>query len=240
MPKYMVSQPAITPCIESRSSRLPTTTSAPMSRNACARSSSFRTIARTALPCFNSSSVTVRPTAPTRPAAPVTRIGIAIFFPLMPSVKSKADCPSSALLDECCCISFQSLRGCPERAWIHAVWMQCQHLLVKVDRSRCLRHDLVEVAEVGAGFLDVTRRAVGIKHTMTGYYCSRMQGLDLIERAEPLTSGLFIAFCEIRVGIVVDRIPRYNQATRRHMQRRGVLRVGMAKFYYLELFSLKI
>src|SRR4029077_18293438 len=27
-----------------------------MSRNACARSSSFRTIARTALPCFNSSS----------------------------------------------------------------------------------------------------------------------------------------------------------------------------------------
>src|SRR5258706_6470765 len=57
----------------------------------CARSSSVRTIARTALPCFDSSSVTVRPTAPTRPAAPVTRIGFVIFFPLMPSVKSKAD-----------------------------------------------------------------------------------------------------------------------------------------------------
>src|SRR6266403_1271252 len=81
MLKYIVSQPAITLCIESRSSRLPTTTSAPMSRNACARSSSFRTIARTALPCFNSSSVTVRPTAPTRPAAPVTRIGFAMFLP---------------------------------------------------------------------------------------------------------------------------------------------------------------
>jgi len=39
-----------------------------------ARSSSFRTIARTAFRCFNSSSVTVRPTAPTRPAAPVTRM----------------------------------------------------------------------------------------------------------------------------------------------------------------------
>src|SRR5258708_39997712 len=37
MPKYIVSQPAITLCIESRSRRLPTTTSAPMSRNACAR-----------------------------------------------------------------------------------------------------------------------------------------------------------------------------------------------------------
>src|SRR5690348_14026395 len=80
MPKYIVSQPAITLCIESRSSRLPTTTSAPMSRNACARLSSFRTIARTALPCFKSSSVTVRPTAPTRPAAPVTRMGFAIFL----------------------------------------------------------------------------------------------------------------------------------------------------------------
>src|SRR5437867_10038767 len=89
MPKYIASQPAITLCIESRSSRLPTTTSAPMSRNTCARSSSFRTIARTALPCFNSSSVTVRPTAPTRPAAPVTRMGFAMFFPSMRLPKSK-------------------------------------------------------------------------------------------------------------------------------------------------------
>src|SRR5258706_245383 len=54
MPKYIVSQPAIALCIESRSSRSPTTTSAPMSRNPCARSSSVRTIARTALPCFTS------------------------------------------------------------------------------------------------------------------------------------------------------------------------------------------
>ena len=43
-----------------------------MSRKACARASSLRTSARTALPCFKSSSETVRPTAPTRPAAPVT------------------------------------------------------------------------------------------------------------------------------------------------------------------------
>jgi hypothetical protein len=33
----------------------------------------------TALPCFKSSSVTVRPTAPTRPAAPITRMGLAMF-----------------------------------------------------------------------------------------------------------------------------------------------------------------
>src|SRR5204863_19149 len=59
MPKYIVAQPAIALCVESRSSRSPTTTSAPMSRNACARSSSLRTIARTVLPCFNSSSVSV-------------------------------------------------------------------------------------------------------------------------------------------------------------------------------------
>src|SRR5258706_425866 len=81
MPKYIVSQPGITRCIESRSSRSPTTTSAPRLRNACARASSFRTIARTALPCFKSSSVTVRPTAPTRPAALVTRMGLFIFPP---------------------------------------------------------------------------------------------------------------------------------------------------------------
>jgi hypothetical protein len=66
MPKYIVSQPAITLCIKSRSSRSPTTTSAPMARNA--------------LPCFDSSSVTVRPIAPTRPTAPVTRMGLPCLF----------------------------------------------------------------------------------------------------------------------------------------------------------------
>jgi hypothetical protein len=69
--------------------QMPTTTSAPMSRNACARSSSFRTIARTALPWFNSSSVTARPTAPTRPAAPVTRMGFAMFFLLCVQLNRK-------------------------------------------------------------------------------------------------------------------------------------------------------
>jgi hypothetical protein len=44
------------------------------------RSSSFRTIARTGRPCFNSSSVIVRPTPPIRPAAPVTKMGFAMFF----------------------------------------------------------------------------------------------------------------------------------------------------------------
>ena len=39
-------------------------TSAPLSRSACDRSSSLCTIARTALPSFNSNSVTVRPTPP--------------------------------------------------------------------------------------------------------------------------------------------------------------------------------
>jgi hypothetical protein len=47
-------------------------------------------------------------------------------------------------------------------------------------------------------FLDVT---IEVKHTMTGYHCSRMQGLDLIQRAQPLAPGLFIALREIEVRI---------------------------------------
>src|SRR6266550_3248550 len=105
MLKYIVSQPAITLCIESRSSRSPTTTSAPMSRNACARSSSFRTIARTVLRCCNSSSVTVRPTAPTRPAATVTRMGLAIFFPPIRFSDSAPACMRSE--------SFRPVSGLP-------------------------------------------------------------------------------------------------------------------------------
>src|SRR5205823_7894355 len=65
--------------------------SAPMSRNARARSSSFRTIARTALPCFNSNPVTVRPIPPTRPAAPVTKMGFAILVPLIRASRKTRD-----------------------------------------------------------------------------------------------------------------------------------------------------
>src|SRR5258708_2364671 len=65
------------------------------------------------------------------------------------------------------CVSFRSLRGCPERAWINPVRMQCQHLLVKVQGGRCTCHGSVKVMKVASGFLDVTRRAIGVKHAMT-------------------------------------------------------------------------
>src|SRR5216684_5913359 len=82
--------------------------------------------------------------------------------------------------------------------------------------------------EVSPSFLDVQRRAIRVEHAMSGNYCLRTQSLDGIQRAQPLTSGLFVALREIRVGIVVDRIPGDHQTNRRHMQRSGVLRVGMA------------
>ena len=61
--------------------------------------------------------------------------------------------------------------------------------------------------EVSPGFVDVTRRAVGVKDTMTSYDCFRMKSLDLIQRAQPLDPGLFIALCEIEVRVVIDGIP---------------------------------
>jgi hypothetical protein len=60
-------------------------------RSTCARSSSVRTIARTALPCFNKSSVTVRPTAPPRPAAPVTRMEFVMSLYLWVHLNRKID-----------------------------------------------------------------------------------------------------------------------------------------------------
>lgn len=79
---------------------------------------------------------------------------------------------------------FRGLCRCPERAWINAVRMQCQHLLVKVHRRRCTCHTSVKVMDVTSSFLDVTGRTIGVRHAMTGYHRQRMQRLDLIERAE--------------------------------------------------------
>src|SRR5260370_4463468 len=89
--------------------------------------------------------------------------------------------------------------------------MQCQHLLVEVERRRCTRQASVKVMEVSPSFLDVQRRAIRVEHAMSGNYCLRTQSLDRIQRAQPLTSGLFVALREIRVGIVVDRIPEITK-----------------------------
>jgi hypothetical protein len=54
---------------------------------------------------------------------------------------------------------------------------------------------------------------------MTGYHGSWMQGLDLIQRAEPLPLGVFDRTPREGVSVIIDSIPRYNQANGRHMQR---------------------
>src|SRR6202048_2609400 len=69
-------QPSMARCIEARSVRSPCTTSAPSRRRASARASSRRTRARTLYPLASRNSVRLRPTPPTAPAAPVTRIGL--------------------------------------------------------------------------------------------------------------------------------------------------------------------
>ena len=119
----------------------------------------------------------------------------------------------------CMCIAPQSLGGCPEGTWIYAVRMQCQHLLVKLHSGRCTRRDLVEVADITARFLDVTGRAIGIEHAMTGYHRFRMQSLDFIQRAKPLVPGFFIALGEVGMRVVVDSIARHDQPNRRNVQR---------------------
>src|SRR5882672_8959196 len=76
MPKYIRLQPASARAMSAARVRSPTPTSAPMARNAAARSSLLRTSARTGRSRWRSASTTAPPTPPTRPAAPVTRIGL--------------------------------------------------------------------------------------------------------------------------------------------------------------------
>jgi hypothetical protein len=61
--------------------------------------------------------------------------------------------------------------------------------------------------DVTSGFLDVTRRAVGVNNTIPRYDCIRMKSLDLIHCAQRLDPGLFIALREIEVRVVIDDTP---------------------------------
>lgn len=45
---------------------------------------------------------------------------------------------------------------------------------------------------------------------MTSDDCFRMQGLDFVERSEPVVPALFVALREIEVRVVVDAVSRYD------------------------------
>jgi hypothetical protein len=68
----------------------------------------------------------------------------------------------------------------------------------------------------------------------------RMQGLDFVERLEPLVYRLFVAFREIEVRVVVHAISGYDQIDRGHIQRSCVRCVGVAELNDLQLFALKV
>src|SRR5258708_39790518 len=55
---------------------------------------------------------------------------------------------------------------------------------------------------------------------MTGDHCFRIQGLDFVQRPEPLVRSLVVALREIEMRVVVDAISRYDQTDGRHMQRK--------------------
>src|SRR5580704_5551867 len=96
--------------------------------------------------------------------------------------------------------------------------MQRKHRLVQVNRARRLRKRSNEVTQVTPCLLNVARRAIGFEYTMTSDHGFRMQGLDCVERAQPLLRGLLVTLREIEVRVVVDGIPRYNQTDGRHIQ----------------------
>jgi hypothetical protein len=108
--------------------------------------------------------------------------------------------------------------------------MQPEHLLIKLHSRRRACHRRVEVADISSGRLNVARGAIGIQNTMARDYRCRMQGLDLIQREQPLFPGLCSALREIRVCVVIDGIAGYDQTDGRYRQRRGVRGVGMPEF----------
>src|SRR5262249_6321841 len=135
---------------------------------------------------------------------------------------------------------FRCLCGTPERTRIDPVRVQCQHFPEELRGGRGIGHTPVKVMEVASGFLNVARRAIGFQHAMTGDHHSRIEGLDFIERGEPLESCFLVALSQIRMRVVIDSIPRYHQTHRRHMQSGCMRGIGMAEFHHEQAFSFQV
>src|SRR6266853_6329843 len=110
--------------------------------------------------------------------------------------------------------------GTPERAWVDASGIDLQHRSVELARGRCRRIQAVEVAKVLPRLSDGAWIIVVVRHLVPGDHCLRFQGLELIERGDPLKPAPCVGLAEIRMNAVVDGIPANDQFDRRDVQTR--------------------
>src|SRR5258707_4418468 len=121
--------------------------------------------------------------------------------------------------------------GCaPKRARIDAVWIEFEHYVIELTRVRSCFVQAVEIAKVLPRLANDTGIIVVFRHLMPGNHGFRFQGLELVERGDPLKPALCVGLAEVGMNSVVDGVPANDQSNRRDVQAGGGSRIGPPAF----------
>src|SRR5580700_6606322 len=99
----------------------------------------------------------------------------------------------------------------PKGAWIDAIGIEFQHLVVEFARSlrRLVQTD--KVADVSPRLFDVLGIVIVLRHLMPGNDRARVQRLDLVKRSDPLNPGLLIRLDKVWMNAIVNRVTGHDQ-----------------------------
>src|SRR5258707_11276674 len=78
--------------------------------------------------------------------------------------------------------------------------------------------------------IESAKRAKAFRHLMPGNHGFRFQGLELVERGDPLKPALCVGLAEVGMNSVVDGVPANDQSNRRDVQAGGGSRIGPLAF----------
>src|SRR5208282_3748929 len=124
--------------------------------------------------------------------------------------------------------AFDGVGGVPYHGTVDPVRVALDDRLVQVLGVVGALCGGVEVPQVAAGFVDVVRAVFGAVRFVAGDHRGRLQRADGVEGGQPSLDAAVTGLGEVEVDVVVDRVTGDGQTERGHVQRGGVVGIGMA------------
>ena len=118
--------------------------------------------------------------------------------------------------------------------------MEREDLVVEVlGRAGCLG-DAVEVADVLPGLLDDLGAVVATGSLVPGDHRPRVEGLDRVQRGDPVAPSLRVGLGEVEVNVVVGGVAGDDEADVGDVQAARLVGVGVAEFDHDEFVALEV
>lgn len=106
-----------------------------------------------------------------------------------------------------------------------------------LGRVGCLG-DAVEVADVLPRLLDDLGAVAATGSLMAGDHRPWVEGLDRVERGDPVSPFFRVGLGEVQVNVVVSSVASDDEADVGHVQAARLVRVGVAELDHSELVAL--